>query len=473
MSEEKKYQSFTASDIDQYHKGNLSASKMHELEKAALDDPFLAEALEGYAMKGADAVADIKELKARLAKRTRDDKVIPLAGSTRSFPWLRAAAIIVFLLGGGLLVYQLGFNKKEPKNTIAKVEDKKQEAPLVIDSGKQTIARTGEDKELKNDIEKQQPGIKSQKNEETTDITTNTGSTNIKTDSASFDFATTEKPTGKLETSPVKQTDGPVVLAPMRSRELKDDKAINRNVTTVIQRDSKEPVKAIDEDLAKDKYEQAAGATEATRNKQLSNSYNEQRQRNNYFNGRVTDLNNNPLPFANVLNTSDSVGTYADARGYFNLSSPDTVLNVQVRSLGYNETNLQLRNGSANNQVYLKEDQSISPRVLDETKRNTSRRAFEPKVTIEESEPADGWSNYDIYIVNNLQVPTEIKDKEGEVEISFEVNKKGEPIHIKVEKSLCTKCDEEAIRLIKQGPKWKRKGKKGRGSVTIPFSTTH
>jgi hypothetical protein len=37
-----------------------------------------------------------------------------------------------------------------------------------------------------------------------------------------------------------------------------------------------------------------------------------------------------------------------------------------------------------------------------------------------------------------------------------------------VVKSLCNKCDEEAIRLLKEGPKWKKKKNK-KGSVTIRF----
>ena len=37
-------------------------------------------------------------------------------------------------------------------------------------------------------------------------------------------------------------------------------------------------------------------------------------------------------------------------------------------------------------------------------------------------------------------------------------------------KSLCSKCDKEAVRLVKEGPKWKRiASKKGRTTVTINF----
>lgn len=72
----------------------------------------------------------------------------------------------------------------------------------------------------------------------------------------------------------------------------------------------------------------------------------------------------------------------------------------------------------------------------------------------------------------DLNIPETFVAKQmsgGEVELSFEINKLGEPVNIRVEKSLCETCDKEAIRLVREGPKWKRKAKKGRTSVTIAF----
>ena len=113
------------------------------------------------------------------------------------------------------------------------------------------------------------------------------------------------------------------------------------------------------------------------------------------------------------------------------------------------------------------EDRSLDARVLDTVKHNISR-ARSKTMTFEEPEPEDGWTAYNSYVLNNLNMPEKIDKKKSEgggentVEISFEVNKFGDPVKIKVEKSLCDKCDKEAIRLIKEGPKWKRKGKKGK-----------
>jgi hypothetical protein len=146
---------------------------------------------------------------------------------------------------------------------------------------------------------------------------------------------------------------------------------------------------------------------------------------------------------------------------------------VQVRSLGYENTRTVLSDEEETNRIALHEDRNMTARVLDTVKRNYSR-VRGSSLKFEEPEPADGWDYYDSYLVNNLNVPETFVRKRadrgggGEVELSFEVNRHGEPINIRVEKSLCEQCDKEAIRLIKQGPKWKRKARK-RTRVMVPF----
>jgi hypothetical protein len=193
----------------------------------------------------------------------------------------------------------------------------------------------------------------------------------------------------------------------------------------------------------------------------------------NVFRGRVTDAYNNALPFSNITNTEDGIGTYSDARGYFTLTSPDSVLDVQVRSLGFENNNVQLQNNVPNNQVQLQEDRSSLAEVVISNKKVNSTQNRSNTMVLSEAEPADGWTNYDLYLANNLKLPETFKEKEtgthGEVELSFEVNKKGEPFNITVKKSLCESCDKEAIRLIKEGPKWKRKARKGKATVKIAF----
>src|SRR5690242_14877526 len=101
---------FTATDIDRYHSGKMSAAERHALEKAALDDPFLADALEGYALTSTPS-ADLATIQSRLDERTTRNRVVPFY---RRYKWLSAAAILLIIAGAGWLVYSISGKQNEP-----------------------------------------------------------------------------------------------------------------------------------------------------------------------------------------------------------------------------------------------------------------------------------------------------------------------------------------------------------------------
>ena len=110
MAETKTY---TAKDIERYHKGEMSPAEMHLLEKAALEDPMLADALEGYSFT-TTATADLQLLQNKLQQRTEGGKKRSLF--FLSSQWLKIAALFIVIAGGGWLVFQT-FSSKQ--NTIA------------------------------------------------------------------------------------------------------------------------------------------------------------------------------------------------------------------------------------------------------------------------------------------------------------------------------------------------------------------
>jgi hypothetical protein len=468
---------FTASDIEKYHKGQLSVKEMHALEKAALDDPFLADALEGYAVTGINVNADIAELKKRLAEKTEQAKVIPMqAGGSSSFPWLRAAVMVILIAGAGTLAYQFLFKSGSKENSIASSPAIKNKASEPVKPSQQTDKRDTvlEDaitSETIVDKKKTEPEVNQQ-----LDIAANS---NVYYKSAK------DSVTPKFGETIV---NGATATTPKAAEEknayFKFDDVTKRNMY-----DSTGKIDAVAKNENKEALSKKPTATNTegivAQNKALSevvvNGYGSKRRNdNNQYNnmnvirGRVTDANNNALPFANITNNRDNVGTYSDAQGNFTLVSTDTVLDVQVRSLGFQNNNVQLRSYTPDNRVTLQEDRSLNAKIIDTAKRNISSRPRNT-MTLEEPEPEDGWDSYGSYVVNNLNIPETFDMKKGEttdntVEVSFEVNKNGEPVNIRIEKSLCIKCDEEAKRLIKEGPKWKRKSKKSkRTTVTVPF----
>ena len=63
MSGDKKNIIYSSKDIEAYFAGQLSPSQRHAMEKDALDDAFLAEAMEGYeAMQGKSWTPMLTEL---------------------------------------------------------------------------------------------------------------------------------------------------------------------------------------------------------------------------------------------------------------------------------------------------------------------------------------------------------------------------------------------------------------------------
>jgi len=448
VSDEKNIINYTATDIEKYWKGNLSPAEMHAMEKAAMDDPFLADALEGYRnINLADAGLD--SLKERLDKRV--GAFVPILNLKRKrFTWVRAAAAIIIIVGVGLLVQQLVFKNKNV-NSIVNVDNAEKNKADVANTEQQksdtpkTATSKLSDTLVFKAAEKNLSAIK-------TPIITHAFSTNDSIKDADDRLAGDVK----IESS---KNDLTVKSVPeIKSAEKKEESSRNKEVFGKTALDSN---KSLNEPQASAvaKRNDAEALYDANKNGITL--------LNNKYNYRVVDAQNNPVPFANVMNIRDNVGTYTDIRGNFNLVSSDSILNVQIKSLGYNSANYKLApsNNQAGNLV-LKEDDRKG--IVARNKQVVS--SISRKDSAEIQEPEVGWGNYNTYVANNIQIPENIRPKNtrSDVELSFDIDKTGQPINIKVTKSSqCKECDEEAIRLLKEGPKWKRKGKKSKATVSI------
>lgn len=72
------------------------------------------------------------------------------------------------------------------------------------------------------------------------------------------------------------------------------------------------------------------------------------------------------------------------------------------------------------------------------------------------AEPVNGKAGFDDYIQTNIRVPEKFKaGKKAYVVLSFIVRNDGTPDSIKVVRSPGQQYSDEAVRLIKEGPKWK------------------
>jgi hypothetical protein len=121
---EHNYKEYTAADFERYYSGQMPEAEMHALEKAALEDPFLADALEGYNYTQTP-VKDIAELNEKLFKKKKRNQIFFLQNKV----WLRVAASIILFAGIGYMIYELNSPKKFlAKNDIRQVVRSKDSA---------------------------------------------------------------------------------------------------------------------------------------------------------------------------------------------------------------------------------------------------------------------------------------------------------------------------------------------------------
>ncbi len=103
MAESNAHIAYSFADIERYLSGGMTAKEMHKLEKAALQDPFLADAIEGY--QTADKkLADkhLNEITAALQKE-EPAKVIPMR-KKKSYSWLAVASVLA-IIGAGIFLF--------------------------------------------------------------------------------------------------------------------------------------------------------------------------------------------------------------------------------------------------------------------------------------------------------------------------------------------------------------------------------
>ncbi|GAA4731785.1 energy transducer TonB [Flavisolibacter ginsenosidimutans] len=354
MSETKTY---TAADIARYHSGELSAAERHALEKAALDDPFLADALEGYAATKTP-VKDLTALQQKLQLRIEKEKGRRKISSIGT-NWMRVAALFILIAVGGWAIVQLFGGKESKTENVATLKKP-------VNTGKNTVA-----------------------------------------DSATVSSA-----------APLKTT-------PLSAETQKEYKR------TTVAKNKSRTHRAVENKI--NDTESASSAFISAQDSVKELGY--VTQQSAAAAGQKTEA------------FKKSIAEAKDKEQGNLASTTDTVKNFNV--------------------TLKRSDEGLQEVVVAKARKQPARRM---NVTIDSLEPAEGWTNFDDYVASHLKEPEELKEKgmEGEVELSFEVNKEGEPVNIAVTQSLCAKCDEEAIRILKEGPKWKPKKKKGKIKIKFP-----
>jgi hypothetical protein len=411
------HKEYTAADIERYHNGTMPPEEAHALERAALEDPFLADAIDGY-VHTATPAADAASLRQQL--QNRSGKVIALTKKKRP-AWLRVAATVVLLAGFGWMVYKLYGNRLS----------------YLSNNGQQDIAVQTEATPQAAEQSMQQPAADS--------ITADAEET-IAT--ARVQNKSVEKPVAKAKATATSE-------APkMADQEF----ARNNSVKTDTLAFSGAEAPAL---VSVEGYAMAKRAADHT------------------FKARVTDTTGNPLPFATITVAGTNKSTQADAIGTFSITAPDTNLTVNVSAAGFNAQQVLLNQGDSNATIALARGENqlqemvvtgLGKRAANNKRLSTSAEGNK-NVHLEAVAPIGGWKRFNAYVAENGKLPEEIADTltNREAVLWFDVDKQGNAINIIIEKPLCPSCDSTAVRIIQEGSKWKKTGKAARAKAYIRF----
>lgn len=385
---------FSASDIERYHSGQMPAEERHALEKAALDDPFLADALEGYAYTFT-AQADLAKIRTRLEEKQERRKVVPFF---KKYQWLSAAAVFIIVAGAGWFAFN-NFSAEKNSVAITPQQDQQEQVSTPDKIVEKNLADTNSSS-VSNDVVLTPPNKKS-------------SSETLEANKTEESFGTTTNQNNKL-----------------KEVNVNTNNALNRSKTNQVQNN------------------------------------NVSRSDGGIDRGQVNNMNRNITPDSNVNYRNSQVSPQMNQvfRGHDSFRNDAAFLKDRNQRQAENDT-------IKNFNVVLEPEKVNAAEVIILSKGSEKKKVERyPNVVIDTLEPTGGYVKFDDYIAQNLKMPEEIKDKPvtGEVQLSFDVDKNGQPTNITVVKSLCQKCDEEAIRLLKEGPKWKKKKNK-KGKITIKF----
>lgn len=401
-------------DIINYKKGKLTPKEMHALEKKALSDPFLSEALDGLEEVPGDEVAsDVADLQQRISAKKQ-----------RSFPWMRIAAGIAIMLGAGWLT--LSFWPREEKLALQPAVTTDSVASSTLPTAVAPIERKPTAPPA---ASVQQPATHSNtlKSSEESDLAKsarNLAHTPIADEAKPGKDQAAVAPTSELITST--ETEKAKAAEP----------EARTNAADLAESSKAAPV------MAKKEVATAAGAARS----QVAVAH---------VSGRViAGEDGAPIPGVNVLVKGTSNGTVTDAQGNYKLEVP-VGTKLQFSFIGYDTKELTVSADGTPDVTLTADNTQLSEVVVTGLGvKKDDDEEHEPVVRL--ANPEGGRRGYNRYLENSLRYPVEALtyNIKGKVTIEFTVQANGILGDFRVLKSLGHGCDEEVIRLVKEGPKW-------------------
>jgi hypothetical protein len=390
--------------LEDYLDGKLDAKTMHKVERISLEDPFVAEALAGLSQspKRSQSLSLLqKQLQERIAQKPIEKKRWTLTSHRLSI----AAAAAVLFVAVSVLFWMKENNRRQFEAQQAKKVDVNI-APQVAET-KTVKPATPVPPAPKVEIE--------------------------------IDKALADSKTNSLakinRKEPLVQEPEPTIVASAPTKPAVSAARVPAAVQSAV---VNEEVK-INDALAKRKEVKALNEVLISKAEGIKFNPN--------INGKVVSkYDGMPIQGADVILANSDVSTITNTKGEFHLRA-DTAQNQQL-AIGYP--------GFASQVVKVNGNQSFKVEL--ETNKNALNEnvvvgygAYKNTIPI----PFEGWSSFSKYLAENNKLLKNGATATGKlVKLTFKVQKNGRPSNIKILQGLTNAENNEAVRLINEGPKW-------------------
>jgi hypothetical protein len=421
---------YSAEDIHRYFSGKMDAAEMHAMEKASLNDALLAEAMEGYQQSSSiDSTAgyaaiqtQLDELKNKISGRTISIK-------KRTNNWWKAAAAILLLVGGAYAFYRM--NNKSEVAVVQKENTSKSVLPATVatpvkDSTTNAVAQVNPE-----------------------------SATNIKAGKIlSTNTIVPPKFNAPLNDS-IATSAGIAMNDKKEFKALRDEQYLTSNNKLNSDKQlayvNRLSVQNASPQLNQNNTNNNKVAFE-TQSAYQNQSFLRRDKKGNsqLFLGKVTDAENNPIPYANLI-INNHQQSKTDANGLFNLSSSDSLIRLDISATNYYPQTITI---TANNTAAIK--LTLKKTTLHKSMSDTLHQSIVQLLYNSGVEPKEGWENFRLYLVNQLS-NSEYDDGRkvvGETIVQFEINRINQPNNFYFEKSIDEDVNNAIENLILTQTEW-------------------
>ena len=410
-----------------YIKGNRRGKEAHRLEKEAMGDPFLWEALEGFDAVEGNHTEAIERLSRRITER---------AVTRRSKRWIwiasgAAAVLLLFLTIGGRFLFQ--------------EQSEEQIVPYMAEA--------------------------------------------IETEKDTADTSNVQSPMELAQAQEAEQQDYPEIVESQMIEPQGDISAfadINREEAVSVEELAFTPAAVAEPEPVPVQAERiVTRGTATTEPLSMAKADVRQQQAAGGVYGQVVDSQGEPIPGASVQVRGTTNGVTTDVDGNFQLNTQANDI-LDITFLGYNQASV--RASSLPGRVVLKESTDQLDEVvvtgfgserrarmdaptasISASERLADRIAGTSSGSAPDGEPVGGMEAFKKYIEENKPelYYNSGNPVRGTIILEFRVNRNGRPTGIRVEKGLLSTANDAAKRLLEEGPDWKPAN--GRVQVKIEF----